>query len=96
VLKFTDRLALLETSRKEEFCPVKDREGPTSLEGARRRLSAMFADWLASCNVDVPRDADGLPKANIEISPLFALDPEELRAQIKPGVTVTGDLCLEP
>ena len=96
VLKFTDRLVLLETSRKEEFCPVKDREGPASLEGARRRLSAIFADWLAACNVKVPRDADGLPKANIEISPLFALDPEELRVQIKPGVTVTGDICLEP
>ncbi len=96
VLKFTDKLALLETSRKEEFCPVKDREGPASPEGARRRLSAIFADWLAACNVQVPRDADGLPKANIEISPLFALDPEELRAQIKPGVTVAGDICLEP
>ena len=96
VLKFTDKLALLETSRREEFCPVKDREGPASLEGARKRLSAVFADWLAACNVEVPRDEEGFPKANIEISPLFALDPKELRAQIKPGVTVTGDLCLEP
>jgi len=96
VLEYTDRLVLLETSRKEEFCPVKEREGAASLENARRRLSAIFADWLAACNIGVPRDENGMPKANIEISPLFALDMEELRARIKPGVTVTGDICLEP
>lgn len=96
VLEYTDRLVLLETPRKEEFCPVKEREGPASLEGARRRLSALFADWLTACNINVPRDEKGFPKANIEISPLFALDVEELRVRIRPGVTVTGDICLEP
>ena len=45
------------------------------------------AEWLERAGVVVPRDADGIVAAAVEISPLFALDVKELKPKVK-GLTI--------
>jgi UDP-N-acetylglucosamine/UDP-N-acetylgalactosamine diphosphorylase len=81
------------TDRAEEFSPVKNAEGADSPETCRRDQIRRAGRWLAQAAVAVPMRKDD-PDAKIEISPLFALDADELRRkplpvrQIKPGATV--------
>jgi UDP-N-acetylglucosamine/UDP-N-acetylgalactosamine diphosphorylase len=76
-----DRAQFFETERAEEFAPLKNREGVDSIETCIRGQVEKAARWLASAGVEVPRDADGMPRHAIEISPLFAMDPAVLAAR---------------
>ncbi len=73
---------LLETSRAEEFSPVKNPSGVDSVESARRDMSRRAADWLERCGVAVSRGANGEPTVPCEISPLAAMDMGQLRERI--------------
>ena len=65
-----------------------------SIETCRRDQNRRAARWLEEAGVSVPRKADGEPDATIEISPLVALDADQLRENlreppaIKPGMKV--------
>jgi len=79
-----------ETSRLEEFAPIKNADGVDSAATSRQIQSDRNAAWLESRGVSVPRDADGHARADIEISPLTALFPEDLEgidhpAGVEPG-----------
>ena len=52
-------------------------------------MSRRFAGWLRAAGAEVP---DDLP---VEISPLYALDAEELAAKIDPTRTLDGPVYLE-
>ncbi len=65
----------------EEFAPLKNREGTDSIETCRRGQVEKAARWLETCGVAVPRGQDGRPRHLIEISPLFALDRDEIAAK---------------
>src|SRR5262249_29475106 len=71
VLPRAERWVLMETSRREEFAPLKNAEGPDSPATVERALTDLAADWLAAAGVPVPRDAAGAPVFPLEISPLF-------------------------
>jgi UDP-N-acetylglucosamine/UDP-N-acetylgalactosamine diphosphorylase len=95
VLPLADRWTVLETSRREEFEPLKNATGPDSPETVRRAMSNLAADWLEKARVGVPRGAAGNTLYPLEISPLLALDSEELAAKVDRHLRIDGPLYLE-
>ncbi len=87
-MPMADNVIVLETLREEEFSPVKNATGEGSLETSTRDQVRRSARWTESAGVSVPRDADGEPSAVIEISPLLAVDAEQLAENIDPNLTI--------
>jgi UDP-N-acetylglucosamine/UDP-N-acetylgalactosamine diphosphorylase len=90
-----DRWAVVETSRREEFEPLKNATGRDSPESVRQAISNLAADWLAQAGVPVPRRADGAAEVPLEISPLHALDAEELASKVDRHLKISGPTYLE-
>lgn len=78
-LPLAGRALVLETDRAREFNPVKNATGDDSPKTAQAALANLFHGWLRAAGAQVD-DATA-----IEISPLFALDVEDVRAKVKPG-----------
>jgi UDP-N-acetylglucosamine/UDP-N-acetylgalactosamine diphosphorylase len=95
VLPLADRWTVVETSRGEEFVPLKNATGADSPESVRQALSDLAAQWLEEAGVDVPRRADGSAAVPLEISPSFALDAEEVAARVAPGMRIEGPTYLD-
>jgi len=89
-LPLAERFTVVETDRREEFEPLKNATGADSPASVQRALSNQAADWLEQAGVRVPRDADGNAAVPLEISPLFALDAEELAGKVDRGFRVEG------
>lgn len=85
---------VMETPRDKEYHPLKDDKGEYSPERVRAAMSRLYASWLERAGKPVPRGADGQPRVQIEISPLFALDADELAQKADRIPPVHGDLCL--
>jgi UDP-N-acetylglucosamine/UDP-N-acetylgalactosamine diphosphorylase len=94
VLPLAETCTVVETSRREEFMPLKNASGPDSPETVRQAQSDLAADWLERARVPVPRKADGSAAVPLEVSPLFALDAEELVRKVDRSMKVTGPLYL--
>jgi UDP-N-acetylglucosamine/UDP-N-acetylgalactosamine diphosphorylase len=77
------RSLVLETDRAREFNPVKTATGDDSPDTAREALSRLYRGWLREAGAIVD---DRMP---VEISPLFALDADELRSKLQPRSRVT-------
>ncbi len=73
---------VLETDRVEEFAPIKNGEGVDSVESSRALQTERAARWLARAGVRIPRREDGSADCVLEISPLTATDPEDLRGKV--------------
>ncbi len=82
-LPLADNPLLLESRRSEVFSPVKNADGVDSPATARRDLVRRAATWLAASGVSIPRATDGEPDCTLEISPLAALDADQLAARLK-------------
>ena len=95
-MPFAKHCLVMETPRDEEYHPLKDAAGTYSAEHVRRARSRVFASWLEQAGKSVPRHADGLPAVQIEISPLFALDAQELIDKADRIPEIQGDLHLTP
>jgi UDP-N-acetylglucosamine/UDP-N-acetylgalactosamine diphosphorylase len=93
-LPLAERWTVEPTTRQDDFEPVKNARGDDSPESARRALVNQAARWLEAAGVRVPRDAHGNVAHPLEISPLFALDAEELAHQVDSACSITGPLCL--
>jgi len=94
-LPLAERWTMVETDRAVEFEPLKNATGPDSPATVRQRMSDLFADWLERAGATVPRRSNGTVPFGIEISPLFALDDEELRSKLEPGLVVEAPLYLK-
>jgi UDP-N-acetylglucosamine/UDP-N-acetylgalactosamine diphosphorylase len=94
VLPLADRWTVVETSRREEFVPLKNATGPDSPQTVRQALGDLAADWLEKAGVQVPRRPDGSAAVPLEVSPLFALDAEELAAKVDRSLRIEGPLYL--
>ena len=57
-------------------------------------MSDLFGNWLEQAGAQVPRRADGSIPFGIEISPLFALDAQELKSKLEPGFVVERPIYL--
>ena len=87
---------VLRVDRRFEFAPIKNAEGNDSPETSKAAQSSQFAGWLEECGVDVKRDESGCPVHPIEISPLFALDADELLTRDLEGLSLEdGPINLE-
>ena len=90
VLPLAERWTVVETSRREEFVPLKNASGPDSPETVRQAISDLAAEWLTQAGAPVPRTASGSAALPLEISPLYALDAEELATKVTHGLRITG------
>ncbi len=95
VLPLADRWTVVETSRPEEFEPLKNATGPDSPATVKQALSDLAATWLEQCGTTVPRRADGHTTWPLEISPLFALDAGDVKRKLSRPLTIAGPTYLE-
>lgn len=78
-LPLAPKTLIVEGNRDREFNPVKNGQGADSPATARSALSRIGRQWLKTAGFDL---ADETP---VEISPLIALDSDELSDAIKSG-----------
>lgn len=84
---------VVETDRVEEFAPVKNAKGTDSIDSSKQLQSLRAARWLEASGVKIPWSDDGSVGADIEISPLTALEAGDLAGadlpeRIEPGARV--------
>jgi UDP-N-acetylglucosamine/UDP-N-acetylgalactosamine diphosphorylase len=90
VLPLAERWTAVETTRREEFQPLKNASGTDSPQAVAQAISDLAGDWLEQAGVKVPRTPGGHAAVPLEISPLFALDAEELAAKVDRGMRIDG------
>ena len=76
---------VVEVDSAEGFAPLKSASGAQrdTPETVKAQMVALHRDWLRRAGAEV---ADGV---DVELSPLWALDADELAAKIPPGTRVT-------
>jgi len=90
------RTSLLEVQREDEFSPIKHTGGnEASLLTAQRDLSQLYAGWLRAAYPELPEGVGTERGPAVEISPLFAMDAEELKEKLElPLPETTGGILL--
>lgn len=82
-LPFARNPIVIETARADDFSPVKNAEGVDSPATCRADQMRQAARWLRAAGADLPVDAQGLPPAALEISPLFGDDAESVATRFR-------------
>ncbi len=90
-LPLAESSIVYETSRAEEFAPIKNATGVDSAQSSHRLQSDRAARWLETVGVTIARDGEGHAAAQIEISPLTALEPSDLEGQELPSSIGAGE-----
>jgi UDP-N-acetylglucosamine/UDP-N-acetylgalactosamine diphosphorylase len=74
-----DRWLLVGITHEAEFAPLKNADGADSPLTVCQAQSRLAANWLASRGIRIQRDDHGIPTVPVEISPLVALGPDDLK-----------------
>ena len=93
-LPLAESSIVYETSRTEEFAPIKNAKGDDSPATSHQLQSDRAGCWLEAHGVTVPRDADGHVSARIEISPLTALQASDLANVKLPDSIEPGEVIV--
>lgn len=88
-IRYDPKPLILQTSRAEEFSPVKNATGIDSELTARRDMNRRAAAWLDAAGFDVSYRLDGEPDGLFEISPRMALDADQLREAMSEPPAIT-------
>ncbi len=83
-LPMAERWLAVKAKREDEFAPLKNADGPDSLETCQALMVGQARRWLTAAGATVAGDAA------VEISPLFALDAAAVKMKVKPGTVVSG------
>ncbi|MFQ5713447.1 MAG: UTP--glucose-1-phosphate uridylyltransferase [Candidatus Scalinduaceae bacterium] len=94
-LKHAGKSIIMEVVREDEFSPIKNEKGESSPDTARQHMVNLFGRWLREAGIEIPMDDNGNVEGTIEISPLYALDAEELKNKIDKKTVFTGELNLQ-
>ncbi len=92
-IPLAERSIVLETSRVEEFAPIKNATGADSPATSHQTQSDRHGGWLASRGVAVPK-VDGHVNAKIEISAMTAMEAEDLAKAGLPKAIAAGQEVL--
>ena len=98
-LPFARSPLVIETSRQDEFSPVKNAEGVDSPQTSRDDQLKLFARWANHERDAVPVDGEGRPTVTFEVSPLFGYDQDsfdESWSSLEPKPEIREGLYLEP
>ncbi len=88
-IPLAEKTCCVEVVRDDEFAPVKNKEGADCPDTARAAMSALYRKWLVKAGARVR------PEAQVEISPLYALDEEEVIRKLGGrSLEITGDTYL--
>ncbi len=90
-LPFAEQSIILETSRVQEFAPIKNAEGIDSAQSSAQLQTQRAALWLESVGMRIPRKSDGTIDCTIEISPLTALEADDLKINDLPPSIGAGE-----
>jgi UDP-N-acetylglucosamine/UDP-N-acetylgalactosamine diphosphorylase len=94
-LPLAERSIVLETGRVEEFAPIKNAEGVDSPASSHQLQSDRGGAWLEAQGVSVPHNSAGHVAARIEISPLTALEADDLsRIKLPQSINLGGEVVL--
>jgi len=87
LLPMAERTLVIEGDASQVFAPVKNADGsPTDTPlAAKQAISNLHAKWLSDAGVMVN------PGVQVEINPMLAWDPEEVRQKIKAPANVVAD-----
>lgn len=92
--QYATRSIVMLVDRADEYAPVKSLTGPNSVENAQQDMTDTFGSWLEAAGIDVHRGPDGHVQGKIEISPLYALDKQELLGKVDQDMVFEGELSL--
>ncbi|MFM8872583.1 MAG: UDPGP type 1 family protein, partial [Phycisphaerales bacterium] len=85
---------VLRTDRVEEFAPIKNASGEDSPATSKAIQVERAVRWLREAGIDVPVHANGQPDCMVEISPLTASGPDDLRRSPPPKPIPRGGEAL--
>jgi UDP-N-acetylglucosamine/UDP-N-acetylgalactosamine diphosphorylase len=88
-IPLAEKSIVLETSRIEEFAPIKNAEGVDSPASSHQIQSDRNGQWLGRFGVRIPQ-SNGHVEAKIEINPMTALEPDDLRSAQLPQSIQAG------
>jgi len=96
-LPLASKSIILQTSRQQEFSPVKNATGTNTVKTAQNMIIQRAASWLRDAGINVPEKQDGTVDCNIEIAPSFALEKDDIKQKIPlvPKIKPKDNIYLE-